>query len=229
MPPVVTGQQFPSFSEFKKAVACWSIEAKFAHRIDKSDSSRVIKCRVTDCPFLVRAYYDMEEQLVTVGLVKAEHISYGAGELARTASSKHSWLVENLPNMLTIDNKTTPSTLSFTNITKKYQQQLRLKQNMQFSEILLMGKQHNTNDYLNIHKPYAKQILEPILISQSVVPLFDLNESLFALLQAVDHFFNAVLLLPLTVLSPKHNTSKRYYWLSVLMAIITHAYLRGLL
>lgn len=112
MPPVVTGQQFSSFSEFKKAVSTWSIEDKFAYRVDKSDRGRtVIKCRMKDCPFLVRAFYDMEENCVVVDHIKADHICYGAGEFSRTASSQHKWLVENLPSILTIDNKTTPSVI----------------------------------------------------------------------------------------------------------------------
>ncbi|KAH0610214.1 uncharacterized protein H6S33_011741 [Morchella sextelata] len=52
----------------------------------------------------------MEED-VEVGKVDPIHICYGSGEYSRSASSKHSWLVENLPKTLTIDNKTTPATI----------------------------------------------------------------------------------------------------------------------
>lgn len=76
-----TGDQFPSFKEFKAAVADWSIKEKFFYNVYKSDKVRtIIRCRAVACSFTVRAFWKMEEDIVEVGKVDPIHICYGSGE-----------------------------------------------------------------------------------------------------------------------------------------------------
>ena len=102
-------QEFPTFADFKLAVANWSVAEKFAYRIHKTDRERVsIKCRVLTCPFSIYAVYRQHSENIQVTSISSHHTCIGEGQFQRKASSKHDWLVKNIPKIMVVDNNTTP-------------------------------------------------------------------------------------------------------------------------
>jgi hypothetical protein len=110
-PAVTVGDRFSTFQDFKACVRLHAILNGYSIRFVKSDRLRnVVQCGGSDqCDYKVRAVWNKKEEKVKVTVVVMEHTRCLGSATPRYSSGRlHSFLKDNVPQIMTITNRTKP-------------------------------------------------------------------------------------------------------------------------
>ncbi|MCJ1474631.1 hypothetical protein MMC13_003291 [Lambiella insularis] len=147
MPSIVLGQEFPSLQAFKSALREWAIEKGFTPAIYDSDCHRVrAGCRsAPDCPFRVRANYHLKTESAQVTTCDDEHTCTAASgasqEIKRALVSSLKFLLEVVPQHITVTRETAPKTIVDI-VKEKYGQDIALRQAQKVKKVLCPKPKH---------------------------------------------------------------------------------------
>jgi hypothetical protein len=108
--PLVIGQQFDSFLDFKAHITRWAVADGFKPRYLKSRSTlNVVVCADKDCEFRVRAQWKKAVECVEITIVNGGHTTcLGNGQPKRKPVNYQQFLREAVPAAMHIDKSSKP-------------------------------------------------------------------------------------------------------------------------
>ena len=151
MPAIAEGQIYATLKDFKWALRNWAVERNFTPHILDSDAHRVrAGCRsAPDCPFRIRANFNEKRGNAKVTTVDDVHTCVSiTGQIAsqnikRVETGKLKFLLEAVPNLLPVDEKTKTDEI-IQAVEKKYGQTISTRQAQKVKRELCFRKALST-------------------------------------------------------------------------------------